>query len=126
MGFDTECDLAVEAEPGPAGDKVRGEIIRFRNDLLAEHLGSTPEIVADAIRSAGGSLIGAIEGLRGEGRTLSPFQPPETDAFGEALADNALFDPERASQRLGRVRRWTGRLKRRLLGEPAAPAPARG
>lgn len=125
LGYDTECDLAVEAGPGPAGDKVRGEIGRFRDDLVAEHLGVTPEAVAEAIRAAGGSLIGAIENLRGEGRTLAPFQPPETDAFGDTLAENELLDPERATQRFGRIRRWIAGLKRRLFGGPVVPAQAR-
>ena len=111
LGYDTECDLAVEAPPGASGEAVRREVRRFRDDLLGEHLGVRREAVTDAIRSAGGSLIGAIERLRGEGRTLRPFEPPGTDAFGQTLAENELFDPEQAAPGMGPVRRWTGRIK---------------
>jgi phosphatidylserine/phosphatidylglycerophosphate/cardiolipin synthase-like enzyme/uncharacterized membrane protein YdjX (TVP38/TMEM64 family) len=76
MGLDTECDLTVEA-----GDdaNVRAAIARFRNRLVAEHLGVAPDELAEAHRQKG-TLGGAIEHLRrdverlerGE-RTLSEF-----------------------------------------------------
>jgi phospholipase D1/2 len=41
MGFDTECDLAVEAAPGEAGDATRAAIRAFRDGLVAETWGPT-------------------------------------------------------------------------------------
>lgn len=89
MGLDTECDLAIEArEP-----RVKEAIRRFRNRLLAEHLGVAPERVEAAVRAAG-SLAPAIESLRGEPHTLRPLDgevSPEADA---RLPPAAVIDPE--------------------------------
>lgn len=119
MGFDTECDLAVEAAPGAAEAEIRRRIAAFRDDLLAEHLGAPPEQVAATVRSTSGSLIATIEALRKDGRTLQPFEPPDYGGLGEALAENDLLDPERAAPRLPRLRRWAGGLRQRLAGGSA-------
>lgn len=74
------------------------------------------ERIAEAGRSASGSLIGLIEMLRTDGRTLVPFEPPDTDAFGEALAESELLDPEQTASHAPRTRRWSGALKERLFG----------
>lgn len=90
MGFDTECDLAIDA----AGQAhAAAAIAAFRNGLLAEHLGVTPARVADAI-AACGSLVAAVDELRGGERTLVPLDPPEP-APGPLLAAIGLADPER-------------------------------
>ncbi|TNC67507.1 phospholipase D-like domain-containing protein [Rubellimicrobium roseum] len=101
MGFDTECDLTVEVGPGdPDGANRRRHIAALRADLLAEHLGVRPDDVEVALAQAGGFLIGAIEALRSDGRSLVPFKPPELNALEEeVLAENELLDPERASRR---------------------------
>src|SRR5215475_9429412 len=65
MGLDTECDLAVEAEE-PAIENAIGNL---RNRLLAEHLGVSPEKVAEEYL-AERSLVKAIEKSRGGKRTL--------------------------------------------------------
>jgi phospholipase D1/2 len=116
MGYDTECDLAVEASE--AQTDLRNRISDFRNDLLAEHLGVASERVAEAERSAAGSLIRLIEDLRQKGRTLVPFKPPDTDGFGETLADNELLDPETAASQFPKVGRWAGALMERLVRRP--------
>jgi phospholipase D1/2 len=41
-----------------------------------------PETVAEASRAAAGSLIGIIEALRKDGRTLKPFEPPDFGILG--------------------------------------------
>lgn len=95
MGFDTECDLIIEAVPGRRGaPELRRTIIDIRNDLLAEHLDTTPSKIAAAVEGEG-SLIGAIDALGGSGRTLQPYEPDEASAIEEALAENDLLDPER-------------------------------
>src|SRR5581483_3063816 len=47
MGIDTECDLALESM-GYA--RVQQGIVGLRDRLLAEHLGTTPQNVAQAVR----------------------------------------------------------------------------
>ncbi|HEY0521809.1 MAG TPA: phospholipase D-like domain-containing protein [Stellaceae bacterium] len=98
LGFDTECDLALDA--AAQGDGRAAELARtiagFRDDLLAEHLGVRPEEVAAALDATAGSLIGAIERLRRpEGRTLVPFVVPHVDDAEDYLAEHELLDPER-------------------------------
>ena len=93
MGFDTECDLVVEAVAGRKGvQALRDGIVRVRNDLLAEHLGKTVEAVEEAV--SGGGLIAAIDSLRGRGRTLIPYEPDKPAAVEETIAGNDLLDPE--------------------------------
>ena len=101
LGLDTECDLSVEARADAAEDAdLRRRIARLRDDLLAEHLGCPLAEVQAALAAADGSLVAAIEALRGGGRTLVPFEPPELNALeAEVLAENDLLDPERPAQR---------------------------
>jgi phosphatidylserine/phosphatidylglycerophosphate/cardiolipin synthase-like enzyme len=68
MGFDTECDLAVEAVPGSANEKrIRSAILSVRRDLLSEHLGVEQSAFAAALNAAAGSLLKATEGCAGPG-----------------------------------------------------------
>ena len=97
LGFDTECDLSVEALPNQS-EPLRRRIVELRNDLLAEHLGVDVATVEKAIARQENSLIAAIEELRGQGRTLVRFEPPELHAIEEdVLAESDLLDPERPS-----------------------------
>jgi phospholipase D1/2 len=89
LGFDTECDLAVQASGDP---KVESSIAAFRNRLLGEHLDVSPEEVAQALRRHS-RLIAAVEALRGRDRTLEVFDrniPPEVD---ELVPDDEFIDP---------------------------------
>jgi phospholipase D1/2 len=101
LGFDTECDLVVEARPDAADDhELRFRIAGLRTALLAEHLGTDPSVVEGEMQANGGSLIAAIEHLRGSGRTLVPFEAPEFSALEDAvLRENDLLDPERPARR---------------------------
>lgn len=88
MAVDTECDLAFES----AGEKrVEECIARFRNTLLAEHLGVPRDEVERGL-SAEGSLIRAIEKLRGGTRTLIPF-PEEVVPWASVLLPDETIDP---------------------------------
>lgn len=96
MAFDTECNLSIEVQ-GDAAKRaqVSQAIALMRNRLLAEHLGSEPEIVAARISTHGGLHAGAASLARGDGRRLVPMEPrliPELDAL---TPENAVFDPER-------------------------------
>lgn len=109
LGFDTECDLSVEARPG-MDEALRRRIVGLRDDLLAEHLGVANAVVEAAIERTGGSLIAAIDNLRGTGRTLVPFEPPDLNVVEEeVLAENDLLDPERPG------RAWRNKSLRRLF-----------
>ncbi len=90
MGLDTECDVTLEAG-GKAG--VPQVIHAFRNQLLAEHLGVAPDAVARAEDTAG-SLIGAIESLRGPARSLRALE--DLKDWPEPLVEAiAITDPEK-------------------------------
>lgn len=105
MGLDTECDLALEAPPGPEGAEVRKAIVRTRDDLIAEHLGVPRERVTAEIRRTG-SLIRCIENLNTpEGRTLELHAEPEPGLLASAVADARVFDPERPVDAVEIVRR---------------------
>ncbi len=89
MGFDTECDMAIEA-----ASEAQSALIRdFTLSLLAEHLACAPDAV-QATWGEHGSLIGAIEALRTpEGRSLHPVEPQPLDPLERALADSRILDP---------------------------------
>lgn len=107
MGFDTECDLAIEAVPEAANEEqVRAAITAVRDSLLAEHLGVEPAALADARRQHG-SLVGAIEMLTcSDGRTLRPLEWSEASVAEEFLVNNELLDPERPSKEETRLKHW--------------------
>ena len=109
MGLDSECDVMIDARR----DANRGapiEIEALRNDLMAEHLGVEPGEVARAFAETG-SLIATVERLRGSGRSLRPYQPPEPGPAAKAIAGSEIADPESADQPFepmarGRLLRW--------------------
>jgi len=84
MGFDTECDVAIE---GPA-DLVS----RFRTRLLSEHLGVSPEDFDQALRDEK-SLFATIDRLNApDGRGLRPIEQLSEGIIGGFLADTRLLD----------------------------------
>lgn len=80
MGLDTECDVTVEAA---GADAVCRAIAGFRNRLLAEHLGTDPHQVENAMAREG-SAAAAIASLSQGERRLVPFS--EAEAWPVALA----------------------------------------
>jgi len=113
MGLDSECDLLIDARL-PGNEAAAPVISRIRADLIAEHLGADPASVAARCDETG-SLIATIERLRGEGRTLLPFRPPEFSAALTAVAKSELLDPEGPDQPFEPIagNRLLARLKRR-------------
>ena len=73
LRLDTECDLTIDAprrptrRPAPSARRSSACAMR----LLGEHLGVAPAQGGARARRQG-SLIAAIEALRGEGRSLRP------------------------------------------------------
>jgi len=100
LGFDTECNLAIEARGQP---RLRAAIARVRDRLLGEHLDADPERVGVAL-ARGGSLIGAIETLvRGE-RRLVPLEPSLSPDLDALVPDAAVIDPDGPLDSEGLVR----------------------
>ncbi len=100
-GFDTECELAVEADR-PA---TRHAIARLRNHLIGHFLGRSAADVAATIDRTG-ALIDAIEALR-HGVRLHPIDPLPLGPLSSFVAAYHLGDPSGTwdSWRLGRRRR---------------------
>jgi phosphatidylserine/phosphatidylglycerophosphate/cardiolipin synthase-like enzyme len=115
LRLDTECDMALDVANNPgAGPQIQA----IRHDLLGEHLGVAPEVFAERHRE-GGSLIGAIESLRGPGRTLRPYEEPDLNAVETWLADNEILDPdgpEEMFESLSKRGLFRGGRLKRLLG----------
>jgi phosphatidylserine/phosphatidylglycerophosphate/cardiolipin synthase-like enzyme len=111
MGLDSECDLLIDARKKPS---AKAAIRQIRADLLGEHLGRDPEECGRTCEEAG-SLIAAIEKLRGSGRTLVPFEPPKPGKLQEAMAESELLDPEGPDELFERKARpgLLSRLRRR-------------
>jgi uncharacterized membrane protein YdjX (TVP38/TMEM64 family) len=91
MGLDTECDLAVEAEKPATENAIAG----LRNRLLAEHLGLSCKEVARE-HAALGSLVRAIEKLRGGRRTLGLLDGSVSPSLDDLIPAAAVVDPERS------------------------------
>ena len=91
MGLDTESGLTLDADDDARlEDVIRG----LRRSLLAEHLGTTGEAVAEAEDTAGGVIPG-VERLRGGTRTLRNLDVA-TDLLSAVLDPiRGLVDPER-------------------------------
>ncbi|MFL6844170.1 MAG: phospholipase D-like domain-containing protein [Allosphingosinicella sp.] len=113
MGLDSECDVMIDARL-PANAEAGPIIDRLRADLIAEHLGEEPNRVQAECRERG-SLIAAIERLRGRDRTLVPFRPPEFSEALSAIAKKELLDPEGPDQPFEPLggNRLLARLRRR-------------
>lgn len=98
MGFDTECDIAVIAQS--AGD--RRQIRRFRDRLIAEHLGLDPDRVTKEITQQG-QVIAALRALSGPGPGLLPLVPRAEPLLGRFLSETRFFDPRYRSSAQARV-----------------------
>jgi phosphatidylserine/phosphatidylglycerophosphate/cardiolipin synthase-like enzyme len=121
MGFDTECDLCIEAEAGSANGARIGVL---RTQLLAHWLGCGSDVVTDAVRAAG-SLTGGLEALRMGGYTrLRPIGRGEMTAVSAVVSKYHLGDPVSASDSW---RPWARReaLRHVLAGYGLEPAQAK-
>lgn len=88
MGFDTECDLAIEAD----GEESRRGIAAIRNRLLAEHSGLDERTLAEVLRE-GGSICALLDGCDPAGRGLHPIDDRSAGLdMGEVVID-AMADP---------------------------------
>lgn len=90
MGLDTECDLSIVATT----DDERATVQSVRDRLVGHHLGVPAEEIAAAVEREG-SLLAAVDSLRGGGRTLVEIDdPPEYEAAISEVV-TAVGDPEK-------------------------------
>jgi phosphatidylserine/phosphatidylglycerophosphate/cardiolipin synthase-like enzyme len=111
MGFDSECDLAVEANPAiPRHDTVRRAILSLRNRLVCEHLG-VPVDEFQHVMNRCGSFLQAIEALRGQGKTMRRFESETVADEASPLAESELLDPDHVPPSpIQRAQRFIARL----------------
>lgn len=91
MGFDSECDLVIEAGEGP---DIETRIRALRHRLLAEHLDVDADTLAKT-EAEHPSLKKLIEALQGDERTLMPLKADIAEDVDTWVPDAALLDPER-------------------------------
>ncbi len=88
-GFDTECDVSIEAERD--GDRV-SEFIRRHRSRTVGHFMGVDEETFDWAHAASGTLTGAIEHLNGDGR-LQPLSPEPASRQARFMAEFQIGDP---------------------------------
>ncbi len=106
MGFDTECDLAVEADR----PEERAAITALRDDLLAEHLDVGAADVRQAVTQED-SVREAVERLRKrQGRSLRPIPRRRMTPMEEAAARTHFANPERPADPEAKLEHLAKRL----------------
>lgn len=91
-GFDTECDLTLEAD-GESATSTRSAIASIRIRLLAHWLGCSIPTIEGALRDKG-SVGGALEALRGSGHCrLIPIEPVSLGPLATFIATFHVGDP---------------------------------
>lgn len=130
FGFDTECDLSLEAT-GPGSAANRAEIIRLRNKLLAHWLGCVQPSIEEAIQAAGG-VGAALEMLRTGGYCrLRPIEFRPLGPLATFIAAYHLGDPVgprdswRPWKRKKAAAAETRRVRRSTAVEGRTASPAR-
>ena len=92
-GFDTECDLVIEAEDGPAGGATREGVRRARIGFIAHWL-QRPAAAFESALAEAGSLAGAIARLDDPVRPrLQPLIPRQIGPLATVIAQFHLGDP---------------------------------
>lgn len=95
MGFDSECDICIDALHAADPDAISAAIMQVRNDLIAEHLGCQLEEIGKIIEKTG-SLIHTIEMHNLSAKRLRRYEAPELNGMQQWLAENDILDPHRA------------------------------
>jgi len=108
-GFDTECELAIEAD----GPEAAASLASLRDRLAGHWVGRSADEVAE-MRRLTGSLAQGLWALDG-GRRLRPLEARRLGLLGEFIADFHIGDPTDVSDSW---RPW--RRRDRLLNDAAA------
>lgn len=110
MGFDTECDLAMEAATDtPQGLAMCRAAHRLLDTLVAEHLGTSPAAVRQALERTG-SLVAGLDELGAGRNRLRPVGEDGGPLL--RLRGPNVIDPE------GPDDLWWLAARRRLKGSP--------
>lgn len=110
MGYDTECDLSLEAV-GTGSKANRAEIIRLRDKLLMHWLGCPEKPFQEAVKQAGG-VGAALEAMRLAGHCrLRPIKIERLNVLERFVADHHLGDP------LGEYDAWWPWRRKRALAD---------
>ena len=122
LGFDTECDLVLEAT-GPGSAANRAEITRLRNKLLAHWLGCVEAPLEDAIAQAS-SVGAALESLRNHGYCrLRPLEPRPLKPLAAFVAAYHLGDPVGPKDSWRPWRRHDAAVREAMIARSAATKP---
>ena len=90
MGFDSECDLAIEAQT----EAQRARVSDLRIRLLSHWLGCPDTVIRDALAEAKGRYCPALEALREGGYTrLRPIKPGKMNILSGFVAKHHVGDP---------------------------------
>ena len=117
-GFDTECDLSLEAS-GPNASAAANRIAALRTHLIAHWLGCSDAVVAAAV-SPTGHVGDAIESLRRQGYCrLRPIEPRPLGPMALFIATFHIGDPISAADC------WRPWKRRALIKAKLAEAIAR-
>ncbi|MBB4630542.1 phospholipase D-like domain-containing protein [Sphingosinicella soli] len=92
MGLDSECDVIIDSAL-PANAGTRGAIAALRDRLISEHLGVSPEVFVARFAETG-SIVQAIEALRGTGKTLDLLDLEKPGPLDQFIAEHELLDPD--------------------------------
>jgi uncharacterized membrane protein YdjX (TVP38/TMEM64 family) len=103
MGFDTECDLAIEAR----SERDRLAVKRVRDTLLGHHCAASAEEVAASL-SRTGSLIATAQEISCRGHRLVCIDDAENGSAGWLEAVNGLADPEQPIAAPAFLRQFVG------------------
>ena len=93
MGFDSECDVCIDAHHDPNREQAKRSIAECRDDLLAEHLGCDVETLATT-RESKGSFAATIAHHSRHGRGLRAYRYPDLNAAQEWLKTSEILDPD--------------------------------
>ena len=103
MGFDSECDIAIEAAAKASAREDIPQVIKsLRQQLVCEHLGVSKDEFEE-LTEHGQSFLEAVESLRGHGKSLEKFTKETVADEGGPLAESDLVDPGRVPQSLTRT-----------------------
>jgi hypothetical protein len=125
-GFDTECEIAIEAEQAPD----RAALAALRDGLAGHWVGRTGDEMAE-MRALSGSLAEGLWALDG-GRRLRPLEPRRLGPVGEFIAEFHIGDPTDVSdsgrpfRRRERLIAQARALRQAFAAPGSDPPPAAG
>lgn len=112
MGFDTECNLAIEAASDQAD--LRKRIAGLRNRLLGEHLGRSAEQIQNELAESK-SALALIDSVADAPRHLAPIDDSEYEEDIVASVAAPLADPERPVEPSQMVFEMFGGVAKRVV-----------